>query len=174
MSCCLRESVVPIAGSEPSRRAAPDNIENDPGEWFPLNPESAEYAQAMATIDAAVVEHKATVKPVPNMMAMGLDPDSKVCCDPQSQLKHPNMPNCTCNPENFDVFVCVGVWPNGCSSPASTPYVPGTQWPWPLNPSNATSADSGCAAFPSPPHGAIAKDDARTWPEQERFHDQRL
>ena len=117
MSCCLRESVVPIAASEPSRRAATDNIENDPGEWFPLNPESAEYVQAMATIDAAVVEHKATVKPVPNMMAMGLDPDSKVCCDPQSQLKHPNMPNCTCNPENFDVFVCVGVWPNGCSSP---------------------------------------------------------
>ena len=48
------------------------------------------------------------------------------------------MPNCTCNPENFDVFVCVGVWPNGCKAHGPAPYVPGTQWPWPLNPSNAT------------------------------------
>jgi hypothetical protein len=144
-------------------------VENDPGETFPLDPNSAEYLGARETIEAAVAKHKPTVTPVPNMMALGLDPDSKICCDPHSTLKHPNMPNCTCNPENFDVFVCVGVWPNGCNAHGATPYVPGTQWPWPLNPSNATSSDSHCAAFPSPPHGSIKKDDAATWPEQGRF-----
>ena len=130
---------------------------------------SAEYVSARASIESAVVKHKASVKPVPNMMALGVDPDSKVCCDKNSVQKHPNMPECTCNPENFDVFVCVGVWPNGCNAHGATPYVPGTQWPWPLNPSNATSADSHCAAFPAPPHGTVKKDDAATWPQQERL-----
>ena len=45
-------------------------VENDPGETFPLDPTSDEYVRARGTIEAAVVVHKATVKPVPNMMAL--------------------------------------------------------------------------------------------------------
>lgn len=88
------------------------NVEHDLGEQYPIDPESDEYASAMATIEAAKQEHEATLSPVPNQMGLGKDEDTVVCCDPDSQSKYPQYMNCTCNPENFDeVFVCAPVAP---------------------------------------------------------------
>ena len=37
----------------------------------------------------------------------------KICCDPESQKKYPNYPNCTCSPENFaQPFVCTSIGVN--------------------------------------------------------------
>ena len=88
------------------------HIEHDPGENYPLNPDSAEYGQAFQTIDEKRKEHQKSVKEVPNQMALGLNPKLKVCCDWDSQKKYPDYPVCTCNPENYHVFVCSPVGPN--------------------------------------------------------------
>ncbi len=82
-------------------------VENDPSEAKPLKSKSEEYKTQRQLIEAAVAEHRANMKYVPNMMALGVNPDLAICCDPNSQSKYPKLPNCTCNPENFDgVFVC--------------------------------------------------------------------
>jgi arylsulfatase A len=86
------------------------NVEHDLGEQYPIAHDSTEYQTAMAQILKAKKEHEATLAPVPNQIALGGSDDVKVCCDPQSQQKHPSYLNCTCNPENFDdVFVCTPV-----------------------------------------------------------------
>jgi arylsulfatase A len=77
-----------------------------------LNPESVEYEQAFKAIDEKRKEHQKSVKQVPNQMALGLNPKLKVCCDWDSQKKYPDYPVCTCNPENYHVFVCSPVGPN--------------------------------------------------------------
>jgi len=82
------------------------HIEHDPSENFPLDPSSQEYQQARAVIEAAVSVHQKEMKPVPNQMAKGTDPNLRVCCNARSQMFYPLLPNCTCNPENYDVFVC--------------------------------------------------------------------
>ncbi len=90
-------------GSRPNQGVFHDppliyNVEQDPGESYPLDPASAEYKAQRASIEAAMSAHEATLRPVPNQMASGLNPDLRVCCDRSK--------NCICNPENFEVFVC--------------------------------------------------------------------
>eukprot|EP00943_MAST-04B_sp_MAST-4B-sp1_P004964 g4964.t1 len=87
------------------------HIEHDPGENFPLDSNSDEYKEAFKKIDEAAEAHRRSVKPVPNQMALGLDPKKKVCCDWNSKNKYPDYPVCTCNPDNFHVFVCAPVGP---------------------------------------------------------------
>ena len=45
--------------------------QHDPGERYPVDPDSREYAAARATIDAAVAAHRAGLTPVPNQMWRG-------------------------------------------------------------------------------------------------------
>ncbi|EGD74433.1 hypothetical protein PTSG_05798 [Salpingoeca rosetta] len=81
-------------------------IENDPSENWPLDPASEEYKQQHKIITAAVDEHLRNLKPVPNQMAKGLNKDLIICGCPNSQKQYPQYPNCTCNPENFQVDAC--------------------------------------------------------------------
>eukprot|EP00041_Stephanoeca_diplocostata_P002266 m.25001 g.25001 ORF g.25001 m.25001 type:complete len:554 (-) comp13130_c0_seq2:1676-3337(-) len=87
------------------------NLDIDPGESFPIASNSAEYTTWRATIEAARDAHEKTLKTVPNQMAMGTNADYGVCGCPQSQQKNPKFPNCTCNPENFQNFVCGNPYP---------------------------------------------------------------
>lgn len=43
--------------------------------------------------------------------AMGTNTDFGICGCPQSQQKNPKLPNCTCDPDNFDKFVCGHPYP---------------------------------------------------------------
>jgi len=101
------------------------NVEHDISEMYPIDPQSDEYRVALATIMLAKDEHEATLTPVPNQMAMGASSDYVSCCDPASQEKYPNYPNCTCNPENFghewhsDNFVCAPVYESKFGSGAA-------------------------------------------------------
>lgn len=79
------------------------HIDNDPGENFPLSSTSAEYTSARSVIEAAIADHEARLKPVPNQIAMGKNPDLEVCCDRAKK--------CVCDPQNLDVFVCGPVGP---------------------------------------------------------------
>lgn len=105
-------------GSAPLSHSPPlmYNVEHDLSEQYPMDPNSDEYAKALATIMRAKREHEATLSPVPNQMALGGEDDYVSCCDPASQEKFPKYPNCTCNPENFghewgsDNFVCAPVY----------------------------------------------------------------
>ena len=76
-------------------------------------------------------------------MALGLDPDLKICCDPHSQAKYPSLPNCTCDPANFDAFVCPPVGPTLQAE---------------------VGAAGGVVELEAPDPA-----DAATWPEQPRF-----
>jgi len=87
------------------------HIEHDPGENYPLDSNSDEYKEAFVKIDEAAKKHRKSVKDVPNQMALGLDPKKKVCCDWDSKKKYPQYPVCTCNPDNFHVFVCAPLGP---------------------------------------------------------------
>ncbi|XP_062502846.1 steryl-sulfatase-like isoform X2 [Corticium candelabrum] len=82
------------------------HLEYDPGENFPIDSKSSEYEEAMLVIEAAKKEHEATLKPVPNQMAMGGNDEYKLCCDKDSQKKYSQYPPCTCNPENFHAWKC--------------------------------------------------------------------
>jgi len=89
------------------------NIEEDPSERYPLDSRTTEWKNANATFTKAKRDHEATVTPVPNQIAKGKSHDVGICCDPESQKKYPQYPNCTCNPENMppNVFVCSPVGP---------------------------------------------------------------
>ena len=76
-------------------------------------------------------------------MALGLDPDLKICCDPSSQSKHPSLPNCTCDPANFKAFVCAPVGPTVLAE---------------------VGAAGGAAELAAPDPA-----DATTWPVQPRY-----
>eukprot|EP00939_MAST-03C_sp_MAST-3C-sp1_P001955 g1955.t1 len=113
------------------------NVEHDPSESWALDTSSREYEDARTRIENAVAIHKRGMKAVPNQMARGVDPNLKVCCDPKSQEKYPQYPNCTCNPENFrmttgddddqdGVFVCAPVY----EASDATGRLDSTEWPW--------------------------------------------
>jgi hypothetical protein len=78
---------------------------------------------------AAKSAHEATLQPVENQMALGAKAEYEWCCDRNSQDKYPDHPPCTCNPENWNAFVCSPVddnhdpyWPAQFDRPA--PPVP--------------------------------------------------
>ena len=70
-------------------------IEHDPFEQYPIDNTTTEYKQVRAAIDQARALHNATLLPVVNQNALGQNPDVQVCCDPESQKKYPQFPNCT-------------------------------------------------------------------------------
>ena len=124
------------------------DLEQDPGENYPLDTNSAEYAAARARVQAGVDAHHASMTPVPNQMGMGLDPDRKVCGCPTSQVTHPTLPNCTCNPENWDAALVAcnpgsGIWRSGIG------------------------VDGSSGGFIATPN--IDPVDAATWPTQPRI-----
>ena len=86
-------------------------IENDPSERYPVDPLSGVYQAQRAIIEAAKSAHEKTVEDVPNQMALGSDPTYALCCDPNSSKKHPQFMNCTCNPHNWNAFVCAPLDP---------------------------------------------------------------
>jgi len=88
-------------------------LEQDPSEAHPIDPAAAEYAAARATIEAAAKAHRESVTPVPNQIGRGEDGKLKLCCDWASKEKHPDLPQCTCNPEAYRAFVCAPVGPAG-------------------------------------------------------------
>ena len=64
----------------------------------------------MATIRGALAEHLGTMDAVPNQMCAkgtqcvgGASLDYTVCADPHSPETLPGYPNCTSNPENFNM-----------------------------------------------------------------------
>jgi arylsulfatase A len=100
----------------------------------------------LAEILAAQAAHEATLRPQTNEMAKGVDPALKVCGCPNSQQQHPNLPNCTCNPENFEVFVCGPVFESVCRANARD---------------SSDTIQQQCGPFKA--------NDARTWPIQPSF-----
>eukprot|EP00055_Hartaetosiga_balthica_P017787 m.123163 g.123163 ORF g.123163 m.123163 type:complete len:559 (-) comp9402_c0_seq1:2745-4421(-) len=81
-------------------------IENDPSEAYPLPSNSSEYQTQHEIIHLAVEEHKSTLTPVPNQIAMGGNIDFAVCGCPNSKILFPNYPNCTCSPLYFELWHC--------------------------------------------------------------------
>jgi len=75
------------------------NLDNDPSETYPLD--TNEYADVVAELIQAQKNHEKTVIPVPTQK--GSDPSLCLCCDPNSQIKYPEYPQCTCNPEYWTI-----------------------------------------------------------------------
>ena len=84
------------------------HLERDPGEDWPLDPNSDEYATARARIEAAATVHKMSVRDVPNQMAVPADPKYMICCDPN---KTSTPWACNCDPDNMQLPVCGNPYP---------------------------------------------------------------
>lgn len=82
------------------------HIERDPSELHPLLSDSAEYKNALLTIQTAKTAHVASIKPVPNQIGRGGSDDVEICADPDSQKKYPTLPRCTITPEAYNQAVC--------------------------------------------------------------------
>jgi len=84
------------------------DVDADPSEKFALAPTSDEYRAALATIEAAIAAHRASLlgpdTAVVDEILRGSDDAFALCCSRET--------NCTCNPENFDVPVCSPVYPD--------------------------------------------------------------
>jgi len=126
------------------------HLEQDPGENYPLDSASAEYAAARQLVQAGVDAHEASITQVPNQMGMGLNPDLKVCGCPTSQAAHPTLPNCTCNPDNWD--------PNLVACATGLPTWHGE-----------IGADGSLLPSFATPYIDIEPLDAATWPTQPRI-----
>jgi len=83
------------------------DLDADPSEKWPLNANSDDYTQALNTILIAKAYHEAHVIPVVDQISLGSNSTYALCCDPYAT----DVSNCTCNPENFNVFVCSPVYP---------------------------------------------------------------
>ena len=95
-------------------------IEADPSEQYPLDSKTAEYQHANATIHAAILAHVKGLEPVENQIALGNNNDYAVCGCPTkagfvesteslgASLALGSLPNCTCDPNNYHLFVCQG------------------------------------------------------------------
>lgn len=77
------------------------DVARDHGETAPIDSTSALYKTTLQQLTAARDTHLATVAPVPNQNGRGSDPNNAFCGAPNSQEMHPNLPNCTMNPENW-------------------------------------------------------------------------
>ena len=93
----------------------------DLGESSPLDASSTVYADALVTIEAFLVEHLASVIPVPcqmhptadcerNVLSTGCvglnDATLGICLDPDSKATLPHWPNCTSTPEYYGTAAC--------------------------------------------------------------------
>ncbi len=54
------------------------------------------YAGILEYFEEMKAAHLSTYKPTINQILLGSNSDYEVCCDPNSQSKYPNYPNCTC------------------------------------------------------------------------------
>merc|ERR1712013_338757 len=80
----------------------------DPKEQNPISSESARYREAMPRMERerARMEQSVDYAHTVNEVLRGTDEEFVLCCDERSQLKWPQFPKCTCNPENWQQFVC--------------------------------------------------------------------
>ena len=87
-------------------------IDRDPSEKFPLDPiiNKAERDKQITIARAAIESHVGSLKPVTNQIGLGSDSTivadggGALCCnDGTTPVRGMN---CTCNPDNLDVFVC--------------------------------------------------------------------
>lgn len=73
-------------------------IENDPGELWPVDKKSAEYNQVVSDVAAAVKQHQDALGTPPRGVLGDADPTSKLCCS------NTTTPPCMCTPKsNFEV-----------------------------------------------------------------------
>jgi hypothetical protein len=79
----------------------------DRSESAPLAAGSDEWKTAKSDADAARLAHLATLSPVTNQMGRGANSAYAICADPDSETKHPDLPNCTMTPENWSPPICL-------------------------------------------------------------------
>ena len=82
------------------------NVNHDPSELHPIWPNNVQYDRIMDRLTAAKWAHLDTIDSVPNQIERGTTSDNWFCGDPNSQQKHPQYPNCTMTPDNWNAFVC--------------------------------------------------------------------
>ena len=85
------------------------NIRQDPSETHTVHHSSNEYKKHIAIINAAKVEHLATIVPVCSQDKApcgGNNRSYAVCGDQNSQAKYPQWPACTTTPANWEKKLC--------------------------------------------------------------------
>jgi len=140
------------------------NIETDPSENYPLASYSAEYEAVRPGLEKAAASHAASILPVPNQMAAGLDPSLRICCDAHSTRTRPSYPACTCNPENFEAFVCGPVGPSSSVIVESRGGVLSA-----VDIAGDVGDVESVSMKPRARAGAVDPRDSSTWPEQPRM-----
>eukprot|EP00656_Telonema_subtile_P027035 TRINITY_DN29026_c0_g1_i1.p1 TRINITY_DN29026_c0_g1~~TRINITY_DN29026_c0_g1_i1.p1 ORF type:complete len:267 (+),score=47.30 TRINITY_DN29026_c0_g1_i1:216-1016(+) len=95
---------LPPAPYQPGKQNPPllFNLVLDPAESSPVDNNGSEYHTVMQTIEAAKKAHLATITPVPNQNARGSLPVYAICGVVDSQKEHPEWPNCTLSPANWE------------------------------------------------------------------------
>ena len=84
------------------------NVDRDPSERFPIDTNTDEYKQVMQYMNSKRDEMENTVDydNIVNQVQLGTNDQYILCCDPFSETKYPQYPACTCNPHNWQQFVC--------------------------------------------------------------------
>lgn len=81
------------------------DVEADPSEKWPLDPEA--FHDQLDVIAKAKRRHELQLGiPPQDEILKGSDPRFAVCGCPNSTVDLPQYPNCTCNPENWQLDVC--------------------------------------------------------------------
>ena len=83
------------------------DVSKDLSEDTPLSPTSAEWQTAKKSAEAARLAHLKTLTRNIGQMGRGNSHAFAICGDPDSETKHPNMPNCTVSPENWSPPICL-------------------------------------------------------------------
>lgn len=101
-----------ILGSETKFHPQPlmFNVEVDPGEKYPIDPDTNEYKKAFDTIMKAKETHESTLFNVQNQMAMTAHTSLQPCCNQSN--------DCVCQPDNFapSEGVCKPVFGKGVNN----------------------------------------------------------
>lgn len=88
------------------------DLEFDPSEKWPVDNTTDLYNDTLTTILAAKLDHEANLDlPAYDQILLGQNQSLAVCGCPDSQTAYPQYPNCTCNPENWETFVCAPLGP---------------------------------------------------------------
>ena len=84
------------------------NVDRDPAEQFPISVDTEIYKGMIQYMTKKRDEMEATIDydSIVNQVQLGFKDEYVLCCDPFSQTLYPEYPACTCNPENWEQFVC--------------------------------------------------------------------
>ena len=84
------------------------NLDADPMEQRPISAQSELYRRAMPRLEQerTRMEQSVAYEDIVNQVQLGSREQYVVCCDPWSEVRWPQYPACTCNPENWHQFVC--------------------------------------------------------------------